>query len=428
MIESAHACNCAAIDEPAKLINVTEATQIARRLVTPLSRTDLVRVTDCLGRVAAKDLYAPIAMPFFDNSAMDGYAVKTALFVGDGPWTFPVCKTIAAGDAPSDCKTEGSDEAVVRIFTGAPLPPKFDAVVAQENVTSSDGQIVFHQKPNRGLNIRQAGSDMERGALLVSAGTALGSHHVGLLAANGYSAINVLDRLKIAVLSTGNELSAPGELAKPGQIYDCNLPMLAAQLEAVGAKVTELGVVPDSLGETVNLIGQCKNRFDMIISSGSVSVGGKDYLKEALLQAGGQIANWKVAVKPGKPVMFGKLGDTVFTGLPGNPFAAYVGFSLFVKPQIDAFYRKMAEPFANVPARAGFSWQRRPGRAEIFPVKLAGYNENGAAVLLRLGRSVSATLYPLANADGLAMVSADTTNIESGDPVNWQPFCNGRIQ
>ena len=226
----------------------------------------------------------------------------------------------------------------------------------------------------------------------------------------------------MAVFSTGDELARPGQALKTGQVFDCNKPMLIALFSSLGLKVMDLGALPDDPTATREFFEEQKNQFDLIVSSGSVSVGNRDFLKPSFEAAGGSIECWKVAVKPGKPVMFGTLGRTLLTALPGNPFAVFVGFALFVRPQI---MRLSGHKERQLPWQAGcanFTWHRKAGRSELFPVRLVSDQSSGTMKLERLGHSVSATLFPLAEADGLAIVPADCESVSPGDQVLWQPF------
>lgn len=416
-------CECGSISADRDLLEVEAAKTVALDLVTPLVGTELVSLGGALNRVAAKDLHAPAAMPFFNNSAMDGYAVSTFGLLGNGPWKLRLSETVAAGMQASDSIAESTENQTARIFTGAPVPPGFDAIIAQENCRIENGSIAFDFKPESGANIRHAGSETERGALLLAKGARIRSHHIGLLAANGYGAINVRRLPKVAVFSTGDELVEPGEKARPGQIYDCNKPMLLALFTEFGIQAVDLGALPDDRRATQELLERCRDDFDLIVSTGSVSVGERDFLKEAFLAAGGFVKNWKVAIKPGKPVMFGKLSNAVFTALPGNPFASFVGFHLFVKAQVLKLCGEMDQSVRTQAAIANFSWHRKPGRAEYFPVRVCQGRAGETPKLERLGNSVSATLFPLAFADGLGHVDPDCDVVEPGDHLLWQPFC-----
>lgn len=416
-------CGCCD-DAPAKteasLMSVADAVALALCDIAPVAGRELRPLGDALGRVTVDRIEEPGPLPRFDSSAMDGVALRTADLAQTS--ALPLAGTIAAGDGPSDLPAGRA----MQIFTGAPMPRGADAVVMIERCRISDDHVHIDRPPAPGDNIRPLGSDQAPGQSLIEAGTRLTPHHIGLLAANGVTEVALRRKPRIAVFSTGDELTE-GACAG-GQINDANRPMLLALIRAAGAEAVDAGVIPDDLAASAKALDRVAPNVDLIVTSGAVSMGGKDHLRAALDAAGGAVRGWRVAIKPGKPVLFGRIGEAAYTGLPGNPFAVHVGFHLFVAPQIARLSGATPRAFATVPARAGFDWTRKPGRAEVFPARLLRYDETGLPVLERLGRSVSGTLLPLSGADGLAMVPAETCDLRSGDALHWQPFSQGDIQ
>lgn len=410
----ASGCGCDSLSSPTDMMSVTDALDNALALVAPIKDTQSVSLFDALGRTAAHPVKALEAMPFFDNAAMDGFALRCADL--NERCCLPIAGTVAAGDAARALP----DGAALRIFTGAPLPAGADAIVMIEASVDKTHKVHIEQPPSLGENIRRAGSDQTAGQILVAAGARIAAHHIGLLAANGITRIDAIRRPRVAVFSTGDEL-CHGPRA-PDQIPDANRPMLVALAHEAGAEVTDLGILPDEVDATAAALDGIGAQYDLVLSSGAVSMGGKDHIRDALVAAGGTVHGWRVALKPGKPVMFGTLDTACFTGLPGNPFAVHVGFHMFVLPQLMRLLGSDPTPFATVPAVAGFEWTRKPGRAEVFPVRLSTCNDAGLPVLQSLGSRVSATLLPLSGADGLAIVSAETSQIQVGDSLFWRPF------
>lgn len=405
---------CGGCDDISGLMSVARARDLALAEVQPITGRETCAPDQALGRVLAEALHAPVAMPLFDNSAMDGFALRCADL--DGSDSLPIAGTVAAGDDPGPL----IPGMALRIYTGAPVPAGADAVAMVERCRELGGRVAFDAAPRPGDNIRRAGSDQARGERLIAAHTRLAPHHVGLMAANGIGRVAVVCRPRVAVFSTGDELR-DGAVG-PGQIPDANRPMLIALCREAGAEATDLGILPDDRDATRAALAGLGGRYELIVTSGAVSMGGRDHVRDALIDAGGRVNGWRVAVKPGKPVVFGRIGGAAFTGLPGNPFAAHTGFHLFVAAQIARLSGQHPAEFATVPARAGFDWSRSPGRAEVFAVRLGGYGDDGLPVLIRLGRGVSATLAPLAGADGLAMVAADCDRVEPGDRLHWHRF------
>lgn len=401
------------------LIDVSAALETAIAQVAPPTAVCEVEIAKALGRVAAQDVAARSAMPLFTSSAVDGFALRV---IGAEPdrLHLPVVATVAAGAREVPSLAEG---AAIRIFTGAPLPKGAEAVVPLEDVNEADHEIVLKSLPEAGANVRLAGSDQPRGAVLVKRCERMAPHHIGLLAANGVQSVGVFPRARVAVLSTGDELAAAP--VGPGQIYDANRPMLLALARAAGADVLDAGVLPDEPEALAERLAELAGLVDLVLTSGGASVGGRDPLRPAFAAAGGTVAAWRVAVKPGKPILFGRLGQAAFTALPGNPFAAFVGFHLFAAAQITRLSGRTVPPFAPFRGKAAFTWTRRPGRQEVFPVRRNGMDDAGLPLLERLGNGVSATLFPVARADGLAVIAADCAEITPGQMLSWQPFFDG---
>lgn len=411
--------NCDVQPSGSNLMSVETAIEVAVGMAKPITGAQEVALRFARGRILAADLHAPQAMPAFDNSAMDGFAVRLQDIPGTGPWRLPVTGTIAAGSALGLAGAVVG--AALRIFTGAPVPALCDAVVMQENCDDQGEHVRILTRPAMGENIRRAGEDIGAGALLARQGTIIGARHIGLLAGNGHASIQVRRRPRIAVLSTGDELVDAGRCS--ASIHDANRPMLLALCEGLGAEVTDLGICADDLGAMTRLLRANATQFDMILTSGAASVGGRDFVRPALQAAGGSVEACRVALKPGKPVFFGRLGDALLTGLPGNPLSAYTGFQLFTARQIAAMLGFSGAEMSVEKAVAGFDWKRKPGRAEYLPVRIVAHDASGRPIVERLGHGGSASLMPLSQADGVAVLDASSTEGTCGTPVSWFPFC-----
>ncbi|MFZ2103531.1 MAG: gephyrin-like molybdotransferase Glp, partial [Oricola sp.] len=367
-------CGCDDTRRLDDMLTVEEAIAIARSLVIPVRESERVPLCRATGRVAAGDIRAPRPMPFFDQSAMDGFAVRSSDLAGQGPWRLDVLATIAAGDrVHSDQWTEG---AAKRIYTGAPIPAGADAVVMIEDCEDGSDSVTVRRRPRSGENIRRRGSDIERGAQILDAGTRIEPRHVGLLAANGYTELDVFRRPRVGVFSTGSELVSQA-VPEEGRIFDANRPMLIAMAESAGAEVFDLGIVDDDLEAMTDFFSRHADEFDMLLSSGAVSAGGRDFIRPALAQAGGTVRAWKVALKPGKPILFATLGRTACFGLPGNPLSAYVGFELFVREQILRLGGVGEAGGGETRALAGYSTHRKTGRTEYAPARIVSWTPEG---------------------------------------------------
>ncbi|MDA8247762.1 MAG: molybdopterin molybdotransferase MoeA [Rhodospirillales bacterium] len=369
----------------------------------------------CAGRIAAAPFAARLDLPGFDRSAMDGYAVRTAdLTPGMG---LPVTGRTAAGDPPGRL-TPGTAH---RILTGAALPKGADAVVAQEHVLRECGTVCITDVPSPGTNIRRRREDIAAGQRLIEKGTRLDWRHVAVLAAQGARSILVRRRPRVALLSSGRELSRSGKRPAPGQIHDSNLPMLTALLHAWGADVRPCPLVPDDIAAMRAALGTAAEGADLVLTTAGISVGDEDNVRAALRDLGGSLAVLQVAMKPGKPLAAGRLGDAVFIGLPGNPQAALAGAVGFVRPLL----ARMAgcDVPRPVTVRTGFALRRKPGRTEFIPVRLTVCD--GCLRVERTGPDGSGRLLPLLAATGFALIPEDVAVVQERDLLAVLPFVAG---
>ena len=339
-----------------------------------LARADVLAATDTVstfgadGRVLAQDLVSALQVPPQDNSSMDGYAVRTGDIPEEGV-PLPVSQRIPAG-AAAEPLVAGS---AARIFTGAPIPPGADAVVMQEETEPAGEQIVrFMRVPAPGQWIRRSGEDVALGSVVLAKGQRLSPAELGLAASIGMDKLVVASRPRVALFSTGDELVMPGEVApaqmKPGAIYNSNRFFLRALLRRLGCEVTDLGIVPDRRDATVDALRTAAQEHDLILTSGGVSVGEEDHIKPAVQELG-SLDLWQIAIKPGKPFAYGKVGAAHFIGLPGNPVSSFVTFVLLVRPFLLKLQgaARLAPPIANLPAH--FEWPRPDKRREFLRVR-----------------------------------------------------------
>jgi molybdopterin molybdotransferase len=378
---------------------------------------EAVPLAACAGRIIAAPFDAWLDLPGFDQSAMDGYAVCCADLMSGA--CLEMTGRTAAGETPGRLAPNNAH----RIFTGAPVPVGADAVIAQERVHHENGLLQINAVPPVGTNVRRRGEDMRIGQRLIAEGTRLDWRHLTVLAAQGARSVAVRRRPRVTVLSSGRELREPGHSLAPGQIHDSNLPMLAALLRADGAIVRTVTAIADEAAATRTALLNAAIGADLLLTTAGISVGDEDYVRDALLDLGGDLAVLKVAMKPGKPLAAGRLGDAVFIGLPGNPLAAVAGAVAFVRPLL-ARMMGSADP-ATACARAGFDMCRKPGRAEFIPIRL---QQLGASIWAeRTGPDGSGRLAPLPVATGFAFLSAGMGAIHHGQEIEVIPFEPGAI-
>ncbi len=392
------------------MLSVEQALQRVLANAIPLAASESVSTLDAFGRVLAAPIVSPIAVPPLDNSQMDGYALRSA-DVAAVPTTLPVSQRIAAGQvgAPLAAGT------VARIFTGAPIPAGADAIVMQESTETIGDRVRINERPQPGQWIRRAGIDIEAGATVLAAGRKLKAQDLGLAASIGCARVPVKARLRVAVFFTGDELVMPGEPLPPGRIYNSNRFMLRGLLQALGCEIYDLGIVPDKLNATRDAFARAATSADLIITSGGVSVGEEDHVKPAV-EAEGALDLWQIAMKPGKPLAFGRVRDVPFIGLPGNPVSSFVTFLLFARPFILARQGVASLAAPNVSLRADFDWPRADKRREFLRARL-----NGQGGLDVFANQSSAVLTSCVWGDGVIDNPAGRA-IARGDSVRFLPF------
>lgn len=375
--------------------------------VQPLAERETLVTNAAAGRVLAVDLVSPVDVPPADNSAMDGYALRAA----DAGQLLPVTQRIPAGSVPVPLP---AGEAA-RIFTGAQVPPGADTVIMQEFTELVGDKVQVTQPVTAGANVRLRGEDVGAGSVVLPAGTRLDAVSLGLAATAGAAQLTVTRRPRVALFSTGDELVMPGEPLPPGAIYNSNRFTLRALLEGLGCEVIDLGIVPDQLEATRAALREAASKADVILTSGGVSVGEEDHLRPAV-RAEGQLDLWAIAIKPGKPFAYGRVGAAHFIGLPGNPVSSLVTFLVLVRP----FLLKLQGATRLVPRgyriAAGFDWPKPDKRREFLRVRL---DEEGGLALF--GNQSSGVLTSAFWADGLLDNPAGQA-FKAGDAVRFIPF------
>ncbi len=389
------------------MLTVDQARAQLLNAARPVTETETLATTDALGRILAQPLISTVNVPPLDNSAMDGYAVRLAE-AQEGA-TLPVSQRIPAGTLPQPLAI-GS---VARIFTGAPVPEGADAIVIQEDTEAADGQIRILRAPRPNAHIRRAGEDIRAGQAVLESGVRLGPAQLGVAASTGADRLTVYRRLKVAVFFTGDELVQPGQPLPPGRIYNSNRASLIALLTAAGCEVIDLGTVADTLAATTAALENAARNADVVMTTGGVSVGEEDHVKAAVSQLG-QLDLWKVAMKPGKPLAYGRVGNADFIGLPGNPVSAYVVFCLFAQPFLLSRMGGRWQTPHGYTLPAGFERKKAGDRHEFLRARI----ENGQAVLYP--NQSSGALTSMAWAEGLVEIEAGRT-VAPGEAIRFIP-------
>ena len=388
------------------LLSVDEALEQMLAGARPVRETEEVPTLEATNRVLARAQRSTMDVPPMDNSAMDGYAVRIA----DGA-KLRVAQKIMAGSVGKPLERGTA----ARIFTGAPIPPGADAIVMQEHTTAVGDSVTLNRKPQPAEWIRRVASDIAKGSEILPAGKRLLPQDTGLAASVGIRTLPVFRRLRLGLFFTGDELVMPGEPLPPGRIYNSNRFTLRGLAEVFGCELKDYGIVPDSLDATRAVLRQAAAECDVVVTSGGVSVGDADYVKPAV-EAEGKLLMWRIAMKPGRPLAFGSVGDSFFIGLPGNPVSSFVTFLIFVRPFLLKAQGITDIAPRAIAARADFDWTEPDSRREFLRAK---WNAQGGLELYPT--QDSAVLTSTAWADGLIDNPAARA-IKRGDAVRFLPY------
>jgi molybdopterin molybdotransferase len=410
--------DCFAFGGP--MMSVDDAVRLIATRVTTIREIETVSLARADGRVLASDIPAPLALPPFTNSAVDGYAVRSADLPQTDRQSFPVTGRVQAGSAIELRMLPGH---ATRIFTGAPMPQGADTVFMQEDVRVDEaGSVMLPPGLKPGANVRPAGEDIPQGRVSLKAGMRLRPQDVALAAAFGLTELEVIRRIRVAVFSTGDELASPGAPRAAAQLFDSNRFMLMAMLGRLGCNVSDLGIIRDNRASLADGLKQVASAHDLILTTGGVSTGEEDHVKAAVENVGSLVL-WRMAIKPGRPVAMGVIGGTPFIGLPGNPVASFVTFVHVVRPTILALSGAAPEAFMPMPVRAAFSYKKKAGRREYVRASLR-LSGDGMLEAVKFPREGAGLLSSLVDTDGLVELGETVTLVEPGHMVGFLGYAN----
>ena len=410
--------DCFAFGGP--MMSVDEAVGIIAARVKPVREVETVALQVADGRILAHDMVAPLPLPPFTNSAVDGYAVRSRDLPREVETAFLVTGRVQAGAMAGTALQPGQ---AVRIFTGAPMPEGADTVFMQEDVRlDGEGRVVLPVGLKPGANVRPSGEDIAVGTAALARGQMLRPQDVALAAAFGLTELDVTRRIRVAVFSTGNELVSPGGERKPAQLFDSNRFMLMAMLRRLGCEVGDLGILRDDRASLAQGLKKEAGRYDLILTTGGVSTGEEDHVKAAV-ESVGSLVLWRMAIKPGRPVAMGIIGGTPFIGLPGNPVASFVTFVHVVRPTVLALAGAVPHPLVPMPVRAAFSYRKKIARREYVRVALRKA-EDGALEAVKFPREGAGLLSSLVETDGLVELGEEITAVEPGQTVGFLGYAS----
>ena len=410
--------DCCADGHTGPAMKVADALQRILAEVRPVDGAENLAVRSALGRALRADVVSRIDVPSHTNSAMDGYALSGADLAAEDETRLEVIGIAAAGRPFAGTVKAGQ---CVRIMTGAPMPAGTDTVVMQEHVERDADTATLRAGQRAGQHVRQAGEDIRAGDVALHAGTPLMPAELGIVASLGVSEVSVRRRPRVAFFSTGDELRSVGEPLDAGQIYDSNRYTIYGMLTRLGIDVADMGVVPDERDAVEKAFAEGANRADAIVTSGGVSVGDADYVTE-VLERMGSVDFWKVAMKPGRPLAFGRIGDALFFGLPGNPNSVMATFYQLVQPALQAL-AGMPDPAPplTMSAISASALRKKPGRCE-FQRGTLSRSDDGRLVVRKTGQQGSGVLSSMAAANCFIVLPEDAGPVSEGDEVTVQPF------
>jgi molybdopterin molybdotransferase len=410
--------DCFAFGGP--MMSVDEAVGIITARVTAVHEVESVSLTEADGRILARDISAPLPLPPFTNSAVDGYAVRSGDLPLQDEQAFSVTGRIQAGASAREPVKPGH---AVRIFTGAPMPQGADTVFMQEDVRIDEaGRVVLPTGLRAGANVRPAGEDIPVGSFALAAGLRLRPQDVALAAAFGLTHLDVIRRIRVAVFSTGTELVSPGAPREAAQLFDSNRFMLMAMLGRLGCEVSDLGILSDDRASLALGLKKVADAHDLILTTGGVSTGEEDHVK-AGVESVGTLVLWRMAIKPGRPVAMGIIGGTPFIGLPGNPVASFVTFVHVVRPTVLALAGASQQQLLPMPVRAAFTYKKKIARREYVRVTLRRADD-GALEAVKFPREGAGLLSSLVETDGLVELGEQITQVEPGQTVGFLSYAS----
>ena len=401
---------------PKTLLSVAQAQARIMQSITPLTLCERVGLRESLGRVLAQDVLVRTHVPSQRNSAMDGYA-----FCYVDSQNFPALQVVGTAFAGHPLQGELQAGQCVRIMTGAVVPDACDTVVMQEHVTRADELITLQKLPKAGANVRGVGEDLRAGEALLMRGRKITAADLGLLASQGIAEVDVLRRVRVAFFSTGDELKSLGETLNDGEIYDSNRYTLYGMLAQLGVEILDLGRLPDQMDAIQQTLRDARRLADVVISSGGASVGEADYIAEALRQTGA-VDFWKIAMKPGKPLAFGRLGDDcLFFGLPGNPVAVMVTFLVFVRSVLLALMGEVVTDALTYPAICTTPLKKSAGRTD-FQRGICQQQADGTWRVQSTGMQGSHILSSMSAANCLIVLEQERGAVAVGETVTIMPL------